>query len=376
MFKIFAVNPGSTSTKIALFEDEQLVFSYSVEYDAAELNRYPTISDQLPYRMKNIREVLEQEHVDLTGLSACVGRCGSVLPVEGGTYEVSDLMLEHSRVGINGVYHPAQLGGQIAGEFAKQYGCPLYTVNPPEVDEFEPQTRLTGIKGILRESHLHALNLKETAIHHSRLQGTSYEACNYIVCHIGGGISVSAHKKGRMVDGNDIAKGLGPIAPTRCGTIPAGYLIEYIFQKLKETKGDVSACESELKKLCTRTGGVVDLLGTSDMKDVYQKAKEGSEKEALVWNAMVYSICKEIGAMGIVLEGQIDGILLSGGLVFNEDLVAQIRRRCGFLAPVYAYPGEFEMEAMANGVLRVLRGEEKAKFYTGIPVFDASKNPV
>ena len=384
MFKIFAVNPGSTSTKIALFEDEALVFSYSVEYDAGELNRYPTISDQLPYRMKNIREVLEREHVDLTGLSACVGRCGSVLPVEGGTYEVNDLMLEHSRVGINGVYHPAQLGGQIAGEFARQYGCPLYTVNPPAVDEFEPHTRLTGVKGILRESHLHALNLKETAIHHSRIQGTSYEACNYIVCHIGGGISVSAHRNGRMVDGNDIAKGLGPIAPTRCGTIPAAYLIEYIFQKLKERREEndgvegAASCENESKnefmKLCTRTGGVVDLLGTSDMKEVYRKAMDGSEKEALVWNAMVYSICKEIGAMAAVLEGQIDGILLSGGLVFNEDLVAQIRRRCGFLAPVYAYPGEFEMEAMANGVLRVLRGEEQAKVYTGVPVFDASKS--
>ncbi len=376
MFKIFAVNPGSTSTKIALFEDETLVFSFTVEYDAGELNRYPTISDQLPYRMKNIVQVLEQEHVDLSGLSACVGRCGSVLPVEGGTYEVNDLMLEHSRVGINGVYHPAQLGGQIAGEFARQYGCPLYTVNPPEVDEFEPLTRLTGIKGILRESHLHALNLKETAIHHSMIRGTAYEACNYIVCHIGGGISVSAHRKGRMVDGNDIAKGLGPIAPTRCGTVPAGYLIEYIFRKLKEEDVDITSCEAELKKLCTRTGGVVDLLGTSDLKEVYRKAMEGSEKEALVWNAMIYSICKEIGAMAAVLEGQIDAILLSGGLVFNEDLVGQIRRRCGFLAPVYAYPGEFEMEAMANGVLRVLRGEEQAKTYTGVPVYDASASMV
>ena len=158
-----------------------------------------------------------------------------------------------------------------------------------------------------------------------------------------------------MIDGNDIAKGMGPIAPTRCGTIPAGYLIEYIFSHGKT--------EDDYQKLCTRSGGIVDLLGTSNMKEVYEKVQAGSEKETLVWNAMIYSICKEIGAMGTVLMGKIDGILLSGGLAFNEDLIMQIKTRCGFLAPVYVYPGEFEMEAMAQGVLRVLRGEEKAKDY-------------
>lgn len=364
MYKIFAVNPGSTSTKIALFEDEEMVFSYTVEYDSDKLAQYPTISAQLPYRLQNVREVLEKEGVDLTGLSACVGRCGSVLPVAGGTYEVSELMLEHSRTGINGVYHPAQLGGQIADVFAKEYGCPLYTVNPPEVDEFEDVARVTGIRGIVRESHLHALNLKETAIRHSSLHERRYDESSYIVCHIGGGISISAHKNGRMIDGNDIAKGMGPIAPTRCGTIPTGYLMEYIFTSGKS--------KDELLRLCTRAGGMVDLLGTSDMKAVYEKAQNGSEKEALAWDAMKYTICKEIGAMAAVLEGEIDGILLSGGLVYNEDLVETIKRRCGFIAPVYAYPGEFEMEAMANGVLRVLRGVEEAKQYSGKPVVDVN----
>ena len=366
MNKIFVVNPGSTSTKIALFEEETCVFSHTVEYDAKELEAYPSISAQLPARMKNILQVLEENQVDLSGLTACVGRCGSVLPVEGGTYEISDLMLEHARVGINGVYHPAQLGGQIAAQIAKQYGCKVYTVNPPEVDEFEPVARITGIREIRRESHLHALNLKETAIRHSKLHGRRYEDSSYIVCHIGGGISISAHKNGRMVDGNDIAKGLGPIAPTRCGTIPAGYLIEYIFRTGKT--------QEELSRLCTRSGGVVDLLGTSDMKKVYEKAKEGSHAEALVWDAMVYSICKEIGAMAAVLHGKADGILLSGGLIHNEDLVHSIEEACGFIAPVYAYPGEFEMEALAHGVLRVLRGEEEPKVYSGVPVFDVNKS--
>ena len=366
MYKIFVVNPGSTSTKIALFKDEEQVFSFTVEYDAAELDRYPAISDQLPYRLKNIREVLKDHEADMEGLSACVGRCGSVLPVEGGTYIANDLMLEHSRIGINGVYHPAQLGGQIASVIAKEHHCPVYTVNPPEVDEFDTKARITGIKGIQRESHLHALNLKETAIRHSRLMGRRYEESNYIVCHIGGGISVSAHRKGRMVDGNDIAKGLGPIAPTRCGSIPAGYLMEYIFRSDKK--------ETDLLKLCTRTGGVVDLLGTSDMKKVFELASEGNERERLVWDAMVYSICKEIGSMAAVLKGDVDGILLSGGLVYNESLVNEITESCRFIAPVYPYPGEFEMEAMANGVLRVLRGEEEARVYTGIPVFNAAES--
>ncbi len=357
MNKIFAVNPGSTSTKIALFEEEECVFSYTVEYDAKELERYPDISDQLPYRLENIRQVLAEKNVDLTGLTACVGRCGSVLPVEGGTYEISDLMLEHSRTAINGVHHPAQLGGQIATVFAREYNCPVYTVNPPEVDEFIPEARVTGIKEIRRESHLHALNLKETAIRHSQLTGRKYEESNYVVCHLGGGMSISAHRKGRMIDGNDIAKGLGPIAPTRCGTIPVGYLVEYIFRTGKD--------ESFYQKLCTRSGGIVDLLGTADMKQVYDQAAAGDEESALVWNAMIYSICKEIGAMGAVLEGRVDGILLSGGLVHSEALTEAIRTRCGYLAPVYAYPGEFEMEAMANGVLRVLRGEEPAKVYPG-----------
>lgn len=354
-YKVFTVNPGSTSTKIALFENEEKVFAYTVEYDMAELDTYPTISSQLPYRLKNIDEVLEAHKIDLTGLDACVGRGGSVKAVEGGTYEVNDLLLEHATIAINGVHHPAQLGTQIARIFGDRYQCPVFMVNPPEVDEFEPVARVTGIKGIKRESHLHALNLKETAIRHSGLQGRKYEESSYIVCHIGGGISVTAHKKGRMVDGNDIAKGLGPIAPTRCGTIPVGYLIDYIFE--------TGMSKKELTAYCTKNGGVADLLGTSDVKKVYEKVLEGGEEETLVWNAMIYSICKEIGAMSCVLSGQVDGILLSGGLVYNDDLVKQIRERCGHIAEVFAYPGEFEMEAMANGALRVLRGEETAKEY-------------
>ena len=361
-YRVLTINPGSTSTKIALFDGEEKLFSYTVEYEARELERFRTISDQLPYRLKNIDQVLSEHGIELGHLDACVGRGGSLHSMEGGTYEVDSLLLEHATVGINGVYHPAQLGTQIAHVFGQRFHCPVYTVNPPEVDEFTPVARMTGLKGIKRESHLHALNLKETAIRHARLMGKRYEECSFIVCHIGGGISVSAHRKGRMIDGNDIAKGLGPIAPTRCGSVPLGYFIEkYV---------EAGIPKGELLKLCTKNGGVMDLLGTSDMREVWERKNAGDDEAGLVWSAVVYTICKEIGSMAAVLKGDIDGILLGGGLVHNENLVEQIREACGFLADITAYPGEFEMEAMAAGACRVLSGEEPVKKYTGIPVYE------
>ena len=358
--RILTINPGSTSDKIALFEGEKQIFSQTVSYEAKELQQFHTISAQLPYRLKNIDRELAQKGIQLEPLDACVGRGGSLYSMEGGTYIVDELLLQHATVGINGVYHPAQLGTQIAHVFGERFHCPVYTVNPPEVDEFAPVARVTGIKGIRRESHLHALNLKETAIRHANILGKRYENCNFIVCHLGGGISVSAHEKGRMIDGNDIVKGMGPIAPTRCGTVPLGYFIEYCAKAHKS--------KDSLLELCTKNGGITDLLGTSDMKSVYKRKISGDAQASLYWDAMVYTVCKEIGAMAAVLKGEVDGILLGGGLIHNPTLVEEIRERCGFLGTVTAYPGEFEMEAMAAGALRVLRGEEKAKKSTGIPV--------
>ena len=186
--RILTINPGSTSDKIALFEGEKQIFSQTVSYEAKELQQFHTISAQLPYRLKNIDRELAQKGIQLEPLDACVGRGGSLYSMEGGTYIVDELLLQHATVGINGVYHPAQLGTQIAHVFGERFHCPVYTVNPPEVDEFAPVARVTGIKGIRRESHLHALNLKETAIRHANILGKRYENCNFIVCHLGGGI--------------------------------------------------------------------------------------------------------------------------------------------------------------------------------------------
>lgn len=357
--KVFTINPGSTSTKIALFEDDKCVFSKNVAHAAEALAQYKGISDQLPYRMDTIQALLAESGVSLEGIDAVVGRGGGLIAMGGGTYQVDALILDHSFRGANGVQHPAQLGPQLAKLFADKYGVPAFVVNPPDVDELQEVARVTGIKGVNRIIHLHALNLKETAIRHAATLGKAYEDCNFVVCHIGGGVSVSAHRKGRMVDGYDIVGGEGPMAPTRCGAVSVADLLRYL--EGKDLK--------EVKALCTKTGGFVSHVGISDAIELTRRADAGDKYAALVWNAMIYQIEKAIGSMTAVLHGEIDGILLGGGMVHSQDLVDQITEACGWMAPVTAYPGEFEMEAMAAGAIRVLTGKEQVKTYTGKPVW-------
>lgn len=362
--KILTINPGSTSTKIALFEGEETLFTANVSHDAGELAKYPSVSDQLPYREQTIRALLEKDGVSLDGLSAVVGRGGGLISMEGGVYAINDVLLDHATRGANGVQHPAQLGPQLAQKFAGECGCPAFVVNPPDTDELQDVARVTGVKGVFRNVHLHALNLKETAIRHAAGMGKKYEDCNFVVCHIGGGVSVSAHQKGRMIDGCDIVGGEGPMAPTRCGAVPAAELIDYCFSGVDKKTA---------KALCTKSGGFVSLLGTSDAIEVSNRAADGDKVAWMAWNGMIYQIIKEIGAMAAALHGHVDGILLGGGMVHNKELVAKITEACSFIAPVTAYPGEFEMEAMAAGAIRALKGEEQVRKYTGEPVFKQFK---
>lgn len=359
MYRIFTINPGSTSTKIALYEDEKEIFSKNVSHDAQKLAQYKTIAEQLPYRKQTIDDLLKENGVELGRLDAVVGRGGGLLAMEGGTYEIDELVLEHSRIGANGVQHPAMLGPHLASEYANAYHAKAFVVNPPDVDELQDLARMTGIKGVNRVIHLHALNLKETAIRHAKQMGKKYEECNFIVCHIGGGISISAHRNGKMIDGYDIVGGEGPMAPTRCGSIGVADLLRYCENKTI----------NEVKQLCTSNGGFVSHLGISDALEISNRAKNGDEYAAMLWNTMIYQIEKCIGSMATVLYGKVDGILLSGGMVYNENLVTQIKETCGWIASVTAYPGEFEMEAMAAGATRVLSGGEDVKKYTGICSF-------
>lgn len=362
-YKVFAINPGSTSTKIALFEEDTCLFSQNVSHDAKELEKYENLSQQLPYRKDMIRKLLNESGIDLSDVDVFVGRGGGLFPMEGGTYAVTDLVLEHAKNCANGVTHPATLGPQLANEFAKEYGSEAMLVNPPDVDELQDLARMTGIKGVYRVIHLHALNLKETAIRHSNnVLHKKYRECNYIVCHIGGGISVSAHRNGKMIDGYDIVGGEGPMAPTRCGGISVANVLAYM------EKSNISA--KEMKSLLTRRGGFVSHLGISDAIELTDRATKGDKYAKMLWNAMIYQIEKGIGAMSAVLYGKVDGILLGGGMVHNDNLVEQITESCSFIAQVTAYPGEFEMEAMAAGAIRVLNGEEELKEYTGEPVWN------
>lgn len=357
--KIFTVNPGSTSTKIALFDGETTLFSKTVNHDAAKLKEFVEITDQIPYRRETIMNELEAAGITLDDVDAYVGRGGGLLAVEGGVYKVNDVLLDHATRGANGVTHPAQLGSLIANEFASKYGKPAFVVNPPDTDELIDEARMTGIKGVYRNVHLHALNLKETAIRHAESQGKKYEDQNYVVCHLGGGLSVSAHRKGQMIDGNDIVGGEGPMAPTRCGAVPAAELLKLCFAKDADPKA--------LKSLVQKTGGFVSHLGTSDAREVKAMIADGNKAAERVWNAMLYQIVKYIGSMACALHGEVDGILLGGGMVHDKDLVNAIKEGCEWIAPVYAYPGEFEMEAMAAGAIRALTGKEAVKEYTGEP---------
>lgn len=360
-WRVLVINPGSTSTKVGLFDGERAVFTVNVAHEASELAKFAGVSDQLPYRVGLIEQALAENGVELASIDAFVGRGGGLLPLPGGTYEVDDVLLDHAMRGANGVQHPAQLGPQIARAFAGRVGKPAFVVNPPDTDELCDEARMTGVRGVYRHVHLHALNLKETAIRHAASAGRAYEECRFVVCHIGGGISVSAHDRGRMVDGADIVGGEGPMAPTRCGALPVAEVLDYL---------DAGHATADVRRMCMKTGGFVDLLGTSDALEVSRRAEAGDEACRRAWDAMVYQICKEIGAMAAALGGNVDGILLGGGMVHNKGLVRAIEECCGWIAPVFAYPGEFELEAMAAGARRVLDGDEEPLRYTGKSVFD------
>lgn len=356
---ILAVNPGSTSTKIALFRDEEPVFKENVVHDAQTLAAFPQVCDQLDYRVDTILAACAAAGVDLSRCDAFAGRGGGLNSCQGGTYRVNDTILAHARRG--GGNHPAALGSQIAQKFALRYGKPAFIVNPPDVDEYCDEARVTGLKDVYRNASTHALNQKETAIRMAAQLGRNYEDCNFIVCHLGGGVSITAHKKGRMVDSNGIINGEGPMAPTRSGALPAAEVVELCYSG-QYTK-------AEMMKRITKSGGFVDHLGTSETLEVTEKIRQGDQYAALIYRAFQYQIAKEIGSMAAVLRGEIDAIVLTGGISHDQTLRKNLKAMVGFLAPVYAFPGEFEMEALAAGARRVLTGQETEKVYTGEPVF-------
>ena len=359
-FKILVINPGSTSTKISIHENEECILSTSVFHDSKELLKFSNINDQLDYRMDVLWNFLKENDIDLTDIDAIVGRGGGCYSVPSGIYTIDDKLIEDTRNCKGELYHSSMLGVQMARRVQEKYGGIAIMVDPPIVDEYSDLARLTGIKGIYRKAVSHALNLKAVAKKHCELNSLDYENCNLIVCHIDGGISITAHHNGKMIDSNNAGGGEGPFSPTRMGSMAITDVINHLHGKSKE----------EMKKYCSEAGGLSSYFSTSNADAVHKLIEEGDKEAALVWDTMIYQICKWIGSMSTVLEGKVDAIVLTGGLLRFKEVEETINKRCGWIAPIYSYPGEMEHEAMASAAYFVLSGKEIPKTYTGKPVFD------
>lgn len=354
MFRMLIINPGSTSTKIAVYDDLNPVFVETLRHSTEELSPYKTIFEQYDFRKDVILKAVENKGIHIKTLNAVVGRGGLLKPIEGGTYAVNEAMIEDLKVGVQG-QHASNLGGIIAFEIAKSLNIPSFIVDPVVVDEMEDIARISGMPEIERKSIFHALNQKAVAKRYAKECGKRYEDLNLIVAHMGGGISVGAHKGGKVVDVNNALDGEGPFSPERTGSLPVGELMKLCFSG-KYTHDEMK------KKICGK-GGFVAYLGTNDGREVKKMMDEGNKEAELVYKAMAYQVAKEIGALGAVLCGKVDAIILTGGLAYGTELVEWIKERISFVGPIVVYPGEDEMLALAEGGYRVLTGEEKAKEY-------------
>ena len=360
IYRILVINPGSTSTKVSVYENETSLFEESIFHDAPTLLRYPHVNLQVPFRYQVILEMLREHGFEPADMDVFVGRGGSAYSQHSGVTRIDERLYQDTVDAVGGSEHPAKLGVMLAWEFAKEFGKEAYTLNPTNTEEFCDYARVTGIKGLYRFSHSHVLNQKAIAEYHSEKNGRRYEDCTYIVAHIDGGITVSAHDHGRMTDGNMGADGEGPFSPTRIGSIPIPQLLDYIEEHSVE----------DVRLMCTRAGGFVSLFGTADSDVIHHMVEEGDPGAVLAWNAMIYQISKLIGEMSTVLCGKVDGILLTGGLMRFEDIIQGIEERCGWIAPISVYPGEMEQDALALGALKALRKQTSVQTYPGRPVWN------
>lgn len=353
-FLILTINPGSTSTKLAVFEDSKEVLARNLSHSAEELAAYPNIIEQYDFRRARIAEFLAEKGYAARDFAAVVGRGGLLKPMASGTYRVNAAILDDLRQCRYGA-HASNLGALLAASLADEAGCPAFIVDPVVVDELDPVARITGCPAIEKVSIFHALNQKAVAKRYAQSQGKPYEALNLIVAHLGGGISVGCHRQGRIVEVNNALDGNGPFSPERAGTLPAG-------QWAKLVQRENLAPEVIAKMLAGR-GGLVAHLGTNDAREVEKRIAAGDERAKLVYDAMIYQVASSIGAAAIPVRGQVDAILLTGGIAYSEYLTGRIADYVRFIAPVTVLPGEDELLALAEGACRVLRGEESAREY-------------
>lgn len=354
MYRILAINPGSTSTKIAVYEDETPIFVESITHSQEEIGKFKDYREQYHFRADVIVKVLNEKDISPKDLSAVVGRGGPFKSLESGTYAVNEAMKNDVIAGRVQADHISNIGCLLASDIAQQANIPAFIVDPVSVDEFHELARISGHPEIPRKSLSHALNIKMVAKKYARQVGKHYEELGLVVAHLGGGISITAHRNGKMIDVNN-ANDEGPFSPQRCGTLPITGLAEYCFSSGK-TKEQVMA---ELIK----KGGMIALLGTDNMKEVKKRIDSGDRQAELIVRAMAYQIGKEIGAYCAILEGKVDAILITGGLAFNNWFIEWISTYVSWIAPIFVFPGEDEMEGLVLGALRVLRKEESVKEY-------------
>ncbi len=355
IFRLLVINPGSTSTKIAIFDNEKPIFEESIRHDTLNLYQYKKIFDQYEFRKNIILETLNKHGINITKLNAVIGRGGLLKPIPGGTYRIESEMLQDLKTAKYGE-HASNLGAILAFEIANQLNIPSYIVDPVVVDEFKEISRVTGMPEINRKSIFHALNQKAVARRIAKEMNLEYEKANFVVCHMGGGITIGAHKQGRVIDVNNGLDGEGPFSPERAGSIPVGALVTMCFSK------DYS--EAKIRRKIVGKGGLVAYLRTNSAIEVEKLIKNGDQKAAFIYDAMAYNIAKGIGSYSTVLKGKIDAIILTGGLAYGKDFMQKITDYIEWIAPIKIHPGENELQALSEGGLRILRGEEKEKIYS------------
>ena len=354
MYKILSVNPGSTSTKFAVYEDETLICLHTIRHSAEELKPYKTLFDQFEFRKNLMLNYLEKDGIDLSDLSAVVGRGGMVRPLESGVYKVNDKLIADLK-STHTAEHASNLGGVLAREIAEGIpNCEAFIADPIVVDEYQDVARVSGLPQIPRKSQFHARNHKAIARKYAAANGTSYDKLKLVIAHLGGGISVAAHKNGKVIDSNQGLDGYGPFSPERAGTLDAGQLVEMCFS------GQYT--HEEIRKMLVGNGGLMAHLGINEELVAEKKAVMGDEKATLVLEAMAYNVAKEIGAMLAVLHGEADAVILTGGIAYSLYIVEYIKKMISPMVKVAVYPGEDEMEALAMSGLRVLRGEKSKEY--------------
>lgn len=351
---ILAINPGSTSTKIAIFEQGREVFTKTLRHSSEELAPYASVIEQYDFRKATILAALQENGISVSDLAAVVGRGGLLRPIPSGVYEVNEAMMADLRSAQYGE-HASNLGGIIADALAREAGCKAYIADPVVVDELDDLARISGHPMFPRLSIFHALNQKAIAKQFAREQGKAYTDLNLIVVHMGGGVSVGVHRCGRVVDVNNALNGEGAFSPERSGTLPAYQLAKVCFSG-KYTLDDV-------KQMIAGKGGLVAHLGTNSFLEIEKREEQGDAQAKFFADAFVYNVAKQVGAAATVLCGQVDAILVTGGIAYGKDLCDRLKARIGFIAPVHVYPGEDEMAALAGNAQAVLDGTETPQVY-------------